>query len=70
MYLKVRSKRSTLRIGKCSKLAPRYCGTFKIMARIGPIAYRLALITHIKFHDVFHVSLLNKYVYDTKHSID
>ena len=40
------------------------------MARIGPVAYWLALPTHIKFHDVFHVSLLNKYVYYPKHVID
>ena len=70
MYLKVRPKRSTLIMGKCSKLGQKYCGPFKIMASIGPVAYRLALPTHIKVHDFFHVSLLNKYVYDPKHVID
>ena len=34
------------------------------------MAYELALPTHIRVHNVFHASLLNKYVYDTKHVID
>ena len=63
-------KKSTLKNVKCSKLAPRYCGSFKIMARIDPIEYQMALPTHMEFHDVFHVSLLKKYVYDPKHVID
>ena len=32
--------------------------------------YELALPVHIKVHNVFHASLLKKYVYDTKHVID
>ena len=32
--------------------------------------YELDLPTHIKVHNVFHASLLKKYVYDTKHVID
>ena len=34
------------------------------------MAYELALPTHVRVHNFFHVSLLNKYVYDTKHVID
>ena len=34
------------------------------------MAYELALPAHIKVHNVFHASLLKKYVYDTKHVID
>ena len=34
------------------------------------MAYKLVLPAHIKFHNVFHASLLKKYVYDTKHVID
>jgi len=33
------------------------------------MAYMLALPTHIRIHDVFHVSLLKKYVYDPRHVI-
>ena len=41
-----------------------------MLAKRGPVAYELALLAHIRFHNVFHASLLNKYVYDTKHVID
>ena len=34
------------------------------------MAYELALPMHIRVHNVFHASLLKKYVYDTKHVID
>ncbi|GKC05553.1 putative reverse transcriptase domain-containing protein [Tanacetum coccineum] len=43
------------------KLAPRYVGPFKILKRIGPVAYRLRLIEElIGVHDTFHVSNLKK----------
>eukprot|EP00253_Pinus_taeda_P021061 PITA_21061 len=41
----------------------------RILARIGPVAYQLALPSHIRVHNVFHVSVLKKYVYDPKHVI-
>ena len=34
------------------------------------MAYELALTTQVRVHNVFHVSLLKKCVYDTKHVID
>ena len=34
------------------------------------MAYRLALPPIVKFHDVFHVSLLKRYVQDVDHVID
>ena len=57
-------------MGRCGKLAPRFCGPFEIMAKKGLVAYELALRAHVRVHNVFHVSLLKKYVYDTKHVID
>ena len=39
VYLHIKPKNSSLRIGSCAKLAPRFCGPFKILERIGPIAY-------------------------------
>ena len=41
-----------------------------MLANIGPVAYRLALPTNIEVDDVFHVSLLRKYMHDTTHIID
>jgi hypothetical protein len=43
VFLKVKAKRSSLKLGNCSKLAMRYCGPFEILERIVPIAYTLAL---------------------------
>ena len=53
----------------CSKLVPIFYGPFEILANTGLVAYELALPTHIRVHNVFHASLLNKYVYHTKHVI-
>ena len=70
VYLKVKAKWSSLSLGRCEKLAPRFFGTFEILAKRGSVAYELTLPTHIRVHNVFHASLLNKYFYDTKHVID
>ena len=67
VYLHINPKKSTLRIGSCAKLAHQFCGPFKFLERIGPIAYRLALPLTMKLNDVFHV---NKYVKDVDHVID
>lgn len=41
------------------------------MERIGPVAYHLALPPILsRIHDVFHVSILSKYIYHESHIID
>jgi hypothetical protein len=60
----------TLKLRNCSKLAARYCGPFEIIERIGPVAYMLALPSSMTIHNVFHVSLLKKYIPDANHVID
>ena len=70
VYLKVKEKRISLSLGRSGKLAPRFCRPFEILAKRGPVAYELDLPAHIRFHNVFHTSLLKKYVYNTKHVID
>jgi hypothetical protein len=70
VFLKVKAKRSSLRLGSCPKLVARYCGPFEVLEKIGPIAYMLALPTSMIIHNVFHVSLLKKYVPNPNHVID
>ncbi len=43
------------------KFLPRWCGPFKIVERIGKVAYRLELPPKSNAHDVFHVVALRKY---------
>ena len=43
VFPKVSPMRGVLRFGKTGKLAPRYIGSFPILERIGPLAYRVQL---------------------------
>ena len=38
VYFRVREKKSSLNLGSCAKLSPRYCGQFEVLERIGPVA--------------------------------
>ncbi len=44
-----------------AKLTPKRLGPFKITKEISLVAYRLALPTNWRIHNVFHASLLNPY---------
>ena len=66
----MRARKSSLKLGSCAKLSPRYYGLFEVLERIGPIAYRLALPASTRAHNVFHVSLLKRYVHDPSNVIN
>ena len=70
VYLRVREKKSSLKLGSCAKMSPRYCGTFEVLKRIGLVAYRLAFPSSTRDHNVFHVSFLKKYIHDPNHVIN
>jgi hypothetical protein len=70
VFFKVNDNRSSLKLGNCSKLAACYCGQFYILERIGLVAYMIAFPTSMYVHNVFHVSLLKKYIPDANHVID
>ena len=66
----MRPKKSSLRLGICAKLAPCYYGPFEILSRIGQVASQLALPPNLRVHNVFHISILKKYVHDTTHVVN
>ncbi|GJS33392.1 putative reverse transcriptase domain-containing protein [Tanacetum coccineum] len=65
VLLKVSPWKGVVCFGKKWKLAPRFVGPFKIVEKVGPVAYRLDLPEELNsVHDTFHVSNLKKCLAD------
>ncbi|GJR49298.1 putative reverse transcriptase domain-containing protein [Tanacetum coccineum] len=61
VLLKVSPWKGDVCFRKQGKLSPRYIGPFKILARVGPVAYTLELHEELKgIHSTFHVLNLKK----------
>ncbi|GKV30593.1 hypothetical protein SLEP1_g39388 [Rubroshorea leprosula] len=71
VFLNVSPTRDVLRFSIQGKLSLRYIGSYLILQRVGEVAYQLKLLGNLaSVHDVFHVSLLRKYIPDLSHIID
>ncbi|KAL5560612.1 hypothetical protein UlMin_036823 [Ulmus minor] len=71
VFLKISPFKGIIRFGKRGKLNPRYIGPYEILERVGKAAYRLALPPNLAtVHNVFHVSMLKKYVPDKSHVLE
>ncbi|GJW97564.1 putative reverse transcriptase domain-containing protein, partial [Tanacetum coccineum] len=66
VMLKVSPWKGVVRFGKQGKLNPRYVGPFRVLAKVGKIAYKLELPQELsRVHHTFHVSNLKKcYAYE------
>ncbi|KAL5545125.1 hypothetical protein UlMin_008909 [Ulmus minor] len=63
--------KGVMRFGKKGKLSPRYIGPFEILERIGKVAYKLAFPPNLSsVHNIFHVSMLKKYVPEPYHVLE
>ncbi|KAL1197302.1 hypothetical protein V5N11_004969 [Cardamine amara subsp. amara] len=61
VYLKMALLRGPNRSITATNLIPRYMGPFRILERVGEVAYRLELPEIMQaFHKVFHVLMLKK----------
>ncbi|XP_077217960.1 uncharacterized protein LOC143852461 [Tasmannia lanceolata] len=71
VLLKVSPTKGVMRFGVRGKLSPRFVGPYEIHEKIGKLAYRLALPPSLSgVHNVFHISMLRKYIPDPSHVID
>ncbi|XP_048319163.2 uncharacterized protein LOC125418767 [Ziziphus jujuba] len=71
VFLKLSLWKGVIHFGKRGKLSPHYIGPYEIAERIGPVAYKIDLSEELsRVHDVFHISILCKYISDPSHMLE
>ncbi|XP_070056932.1 uncharacterized protein [Nicotiana tomentosiformis] len=71
VLLRVLPMNGVIRFGKKGKLSPRYIDPFKILERVGEVAYKHAFPPSLSaVHPMYHVSMLRKYYGDPSHVLD
>lgn len=70
VFIKVSPMRGVMCFRVKGKLAPSFIGPFKVMKRIGEVAYQFQNPEKlVGFHNVFHVLMLKPYVHDSSHIV-
>ncbi|GKF43962.1 putative reverse transcriptase domain, ribonuclease H-like domain, aspartic peptidase domain protein, partial [Tanacetum coccineum] len=65
VMLKVSPRKRIIQFGKRGKLNPQYIGPFKILKRVGPVAYKLELPKELSnIHSTFYISNIKKCLSD------
>ena len=68
VFLRVSPMRGVKRFGAKGKLSPRFIGPFEVLDRVGVVAYKIEMSPSLSgVHDMFHVSMLRKYVSEPTH---
>ncbi|KAA3460467.1 DNA/RNA polymerases superfamily protein [Gossypium australe] len=70
VFLKVSPWKKVMRFGRKGKFSPRFIRPYRVLKRVGQVAYQLELPSELKqMHDVFHVSMLRRYRSDPSHVV-
>ena len=59
-----------MRFGRKGKLSHRFIGSYEVIEKVGPVAYKLSLPLELEnIHNIFHVSMLRRYRLDPSHVV-
>ncbi|XP_048334876.1 uncharacterized protein LOC125423774 [Ziziphus jujuba] len=71
VFLKLSPWKGVVCFEKRGKQSPHYIRPYEIVERIGLVAYRIDLPKELsRVHDVFHISMLRKYISDPSHVLE
>lgn len=66
VYLRLQPYRQmSVQLRRNLKLAPKFYGPYRVVQKVGKVAYKLELLPNSKIHPVFYVSLLKNHIGNT-----